>query len=124
MVPHSGQHNFREMLTTKAYIIGAEVPASHPDAGTFSTGPNLWPKSLPDEDFRIPMMDYQNKMVNLVKVLLQILALGLPSEWGHGPDVLDELAVKPSIPMRLLHYAPQPTKNEKQFGGGSTVFYS
>ena len=62
-------------------------------------------------------MEYQGKMVKLVKVLLKILALGLPKEWGCNPDVFDELAVNPSIPMRLLHYAPQSVKSERQFGG-------
>ena len=56
-------------------------------------------------------------MVELVKVLLKILARGLPKEWNQPPDVMDDLAVNPSIPMRLLHYAPQPVYNEKQFGG-------
>lgn len=102
---------------SQAFIIGAEVPADDPEAGTFSTGPNLWPKSLAKEDFEMPIMEYQGKMVQLAKVLLKILALGLPEAWGCPPDVFDELAVNPSIPMRLLHYAPQPVKDERQFGG-------
>jgi isopenicillin N synthase-like dioxygenase len=57
-------------------------------------------------------------MVELVKVLLKILARGLPQEWKCPPDVLDALAENnPSIPMRLLHYGPQPIKDERQFGG-------
>lgn len=64
----------------KCFIIGHEVPEDHPDSGTFSTGPNLWPKSLPENQFRIPIMQYQARMVQLVKVLLKILARGLPSE--------------------------------------------
>lgn len=119
--PFPGRGKFfyrsRLLITTKAFIIGAEVPADDPEAGTFSTGPNLWPKALPREDFQIPSMEYQSKMVELVKVLLKILALGLPKEWGCLPDVFDELAVNPSIPMRLLHYAPQTVRDERQFGG-------
>ncbi|ODA78214.1 hypothetical protein RJ55_05595 [Drechmeria coniospora] len=104
--------------TKEAFIIGAEVAADDPEAGTFSTGPNLWPKSLPKEDFQMPIMEYQSKMVELVKVLLKILALGLPEEWSCPPDVFDELAVNPSIPMRLLHYAPQTVMDARQFGVG------
>lgn len=56
-------------------------------------------------------------MVALVKVLLKILALGLPSAWGCSTNVFDEFAVKATMPMRLLHYAPQASKDESQFGG-------
>ena len=98
-------------------MVGAEIPEDDPDCGTFSTGPNLWPSALPDKDFRIPIMEYQSRMVELVKLLLQILALGLPKEWGCPPDVFQELTVKPSIPMRFLHYAPQGVRYENQFGG-------
>lgn len=86
------------------------MPADAPEAGTFSTGPNLWPKSLPDDDFRIPLMDYHGKMLELVAVLLKNLARGLPQAWNCSPNVFDELNVKPSAPMRLLHYKPQAVK--------------
>ncbi|KAJ5872920.1 leucoanthocyanidin dioxygenase [Penicillium soppii] len=105
--------------TKECFIIGHEVPEDDPDCGTFSTGPNLWPKSLPEGKFRIPIMEYQARMVELVKVLLKIIARGLPQEWNCPPDVLDPLAQNnPSIPMRLLHYGPQPIKDERQFGVG------
>ncbi|KAI0412777.1 hypothetical protein F5X98DRAFT_367078 [Xylaria grammica] len=104
--------------TKEAFIVGAEVLEDDPEAGTFSTGPNLWPKALKPDEFQIPIMEYQGKMLELVKILLKILALGLPEEWGCPPDVFDELAVNPSMPMRLLHYAPNPTYNDTQFGVG------
>jgi len=62
-------------------------------------------------------MEYQGRMLDVVKILLKILAHGLPKAWACKPDVFDDLAVNPSMPMRLLHYAPQAVKNEKQFGG-------
>ncbi|KAI0964721.1 hypothetical protein F4678DRAFT_477145 [Xylaria arbuscula] len=104
--------------TKEAFITGAEIPEDDPEAGTFSTGPNLWPEPLRPEEFRSPIMEYQGKMLQLVKILLKILALGLPKEWGCPPDVFDALAVNPSVPMRLLHYAPNPTHNDTQFGIG------
>lgn len=104
--------------TKECFMIGHEVPADHPDAGTFSTGPNLWPKNLKDEEFRTPAMEYQATMLALSKVLLKLLSRGLPKAWGHPPDVMDELAVNPSMPMRLLHYAPQEVLDERQFGVG------
>ncbi|TVY85263.1 2-oxoglutarate-dependent dioxygenase tropC [Lachnellula suecica] len=104
--------------TKEGYILGLETPADDPRAGTFHTGPNQWPKSLSDEEFRIPLMDYHSKMIDVVKVILKVLALGLPKDWNCSPDVFDELTVKPSVPMRLLHYPPQAVKNENQFGVG------
>lgn len=98
-------------------MVGREVPEDDPECGTFSTGPNLWPTTIPEKDFREPIMEYQAKLLDLVQHLLKILALGLPKEWKCPPDVFDSLAVKPSIPMRFLHYAPQPMIHEKQFGG-------
>ncbi|KAF2151291.1 Clavaminate synthase-like protein [Myriangium duriaei CBS 260.36] len=103
----------------ECFIIGAEIPEDDPEAGTFSTGPNLWPKALPDDKFRTPIMDYQGKMIQLVKTLLKILSLGLPKEWNCPSDALCPLAEgRPSIPMRLLHYAPQQVLDERQFGVG------
>jgi isopenicillin N synthase-like dioxygenase len=102
----------------QAYIIGAEVPPDDPEAGTFSIGPNMWPKTLPDDHFRKPIMAYQSKMIELVKVLLKVLSLGLPKDWGCPTDALCPLAYgRPSIPMRLIHYAPQEVLDERQFGG-------
>ncbi|KAL4735891.1 hypothetical protein BDV11DRAFT_208117 [Aspergillus similis] len=105
--------------TKEGFILGRETPADAPEAGTFHTGPNQWPRSLPDEEFRIPIMRYHAKMIEMVKVILKILALGLPAEWDCPPDVFEELTVNPSAPLRLLYYAPQPVKHENQFG----VFY-
>ncbi len=93
------------------------MPKNDPDAGKFSTGPNLWPKSLPKENFETPIMEYRSMMVKLAELMVKILALGLPKEWGCSPNVFDELTVKPSIPMRLLHYGPQSSIDPRQFGG-------
>lgn len=62
-------------------------------------------------------MDYHGKMIEMVEVILKILARGLPKSWNCPPDVFDELTIKPSVPLRLLHYPPQPVRHENQFGG-------
>ena len=98
-------------------MVGREVGLDDPDCGTFSTGPNLWPTSLPKEQFQDVIMHYQGKMLQLVKTISDILALGLPKEWGQPSDVFDSLHEQPSIPMRFLHYGPVPLQHEKQFGG-------
>lgn len=106
--------------TKEAFVIGAEVPANDPDAGSFSTGPNLWPKSLRDDEFRQPIMEYRERMVQLVKVILRILGRGLPKEWNQPPNVFDDFTIKPSLPMRLLHYPPKANDDNEQYGGQST----
>ncbi|KAK2601897.1 hypothetical protein QQS21_004584 [Conoideocrella luteorostrata] len=104
--------------TKEAFVIGAEIPADDPDAGKFSMGPNLWPKSLPDEQFRLPIMDYREKMVELVSVILRILAQGLPASWNQPHDIFHDFTIKPSLPMRLLHYPPKTGNDEEQYGVG------
>ena len=56
------------------------MPKSHPDAGSFSTGPNLWPRYLDKGEFEAPLIVYRSKMVELAEALVKILALGLPKE--------------------------------------------
>ncbi|CAG8908996.1 unnamed protein product [Penicillium egyptiacum] len=104
--------------TKEGFILGRETPADAPEAGTFHTGPNQWPKGLCDEDFRVPLMKYHGKMIEMVKVILKILAAGLPAEWNCPTSVFDELTVDPSAPLRLLYYAPQASKQANQFGVG------
>ncbi|KXT00050.1 hypothetical protein AC578_4874 [Pseudocercospora eumusae] len=104
--------------TKEAFIFGREVRADEPDAGTFSTGPNLWPRALRDEEFRLPLMAYHERMLQLTGQLSRILGRGLPKEWKCGANVFDALLPKPSAPMRLLHYKPQEKRIENQFGVG------
>lgn len=70
-------------------------------------------------------MAYQNKMLSLVKIILEILAQGLPGEWHCASDVFDSLLESPSIPMRFLHYSPVTTQDPRQFGGelSSTTYF-
>ena len=65
-------------------------------------------------------MEYRDAMLELVKNITQILGRGLPKQWNCPPTIFDELLVRPSIPMRLLHYAPQMTIDPRQFGGKSS----
>lgn len=100
----------------KTFIVGREVPADDPEAGSFLTGPNLWP-DIPREEFQDVVLAYQARMVALAKVIVRILVQGLPEEWGCPPDALDGLTVDPAIPMRFLHYGPVKEKDPRQFGG-------
>ncbi|ROV98452.1 hypothetical protein VPNG_08526 [Cytospora leucostoma] len=102
--------------TKETFMVGREVPEDDPDCGSFSTGPNLWPKSLPKDKFQDRVMAYQARMLELVQNILGILAQGLPKEWECPPSVFDPLLEKPSIPMRFLHYGPVPIQDARQFG--------
>ena len=62
-------------------------------------------------------MEYRGLMVKLVETLVKILAEGLSERWGCSPHIFDDLTIKPSIPMRLLHYGPQEKVDPRQFGG-------
>ena len=64
-------------------------------------------------------MNYQDRMLGLVQVILRILARGLPADWGCAPHVFESLLHEPSIPMRLLHYGPVQAPDPRQFGGKS-----
>ncbi|KAI0390661.1 putative 1-aminocyclopropane-1-carboxylate oxidase [Xylariaceae sp. FL0594] len=81
--------------TKETFIIGREIPADHPEAGTFLTGPNLWP-DLPEGKFRDVVLAYQAKMVELAGIIIRTLVRGLPKEWGCPPDALDNLLVQDS----------------------------
>lgn len=102
--------------TKETFIVGREVSVDDPEAGSFLTGPNLWP-DLPTEDFRDVVLAYQKRMVTLAHTIVRILVQGLPTEWGCPPDALDGLTVDPAIPMRFLHYGPVQQKDPRQFGG-------
>lgn len=110
-------------MCIQTFIVGREVPADDPEAGSFLTGPNLWPE-LPREEFQDVVLAYQARMVALAKVIIRILVQGLPEEWGCPPDALDGLSVDPAIPMRFLHYGPVKEKDPRQFGGMSLCRFS
>lgn len=104
-------------------MVGREVPEDDPDCGSFSTGPNLWPASLPKAKFQDRVMAYQARMMELVQDILGILAEGLPNDWECPPSVFDSLLEQPSIPMRFLHYGPVPHQDARQFGGEFSLLY-
>ena len=85
---------------------------------TFSTGPNLWPKSLPNEQFETPIMEYRSRMVELAEVMVQILC-SWPSKRMRVALPMFSISSQShlQIPMRLLHSGPQNSIDQRQFGG-------
>ena len=81
-------------------------------------GPNLWPPKelVPEEVFRKPMERYYGVMFELALKVLEIIAKGLP----YGDDVFEEFVSNDAVAsVRLLHYPPQETEEEKQLGAGA-----
>ncbi|KAI0439981.1 putative 1-aminocyclopropane-1-carboxylate oxidase [Xylaria telfairii] len=108
--------------TKETFILGREVSADDPMAGTFMTGPNLWP-DLPREEFKDVILAYQDRMLALSHLIIRILVQALPKEWDCPPDALDGLTVDPAIPMRFLHYGPVK-KDPRQFGVAAHTDFS
>jgi isopenicillin N synthase-like dioxygenase len=104
----------------EGFYIGKEIPASDPRVlkGDFLMGPNLWPPKelVPEEVFRKPMERYYGAMFELALKVLEIIAKGLP----YGDDVFEEFVSNDAVAsVRLLHYPPQETEEEKQLGAGA-----
>ncbi|KPI43057.1 putative iron/ascorbate oxido [Cyphellophora attinorum] len=98
----------------EGYYVGREVPAKDM---SFSRGPNQWPppESLPDDHFRNPITEYWQYLVQLCDTMMEILTLGL----GHDISVLQNFTREPAANLKLLHYPPHLSKDERQFGAGA-----
>ena len=77
-------------------------------------GPNEWPQ-LPDEAFQAPVQQYYQHMLRLSTSLLEMLAIGL----GQDPAVLTAFANDPVMNLKLLHYPPHNSTDDRQFGAGA-----
>ncbi|KAK2597578.1 hypothetical protein N8I77_012357 [Diaporthe amygdali] len=102
----------------EGFYIGKDLPIesekvkAHPEL----LGQNMFPASLPDGDFRLPTEAYYAAVLDLAMRVLEILAKGLP----YGDDIFHEFVSNdPVCIMRLLHYPPQATHDERQLGAGA-----
>ncbi|TVY64356.1 2-oxoglutarate-dependent dioxygenase citB, partial [Lachnellula suecica] len=101
----------------EGYYIGQEIPASDPriQRNAFLMGPNLWPP-LPTAIFREPMEKYFTAMFSLSLKILDIIAATLP----YGLDVFEEFVGNDAVSsIRLLHYPPDVSNDERQLGAGA-----
>lgn len=96
--------------------IGRDVQPDDPKYGTYLYGPNHWP-DLPEGDFRKPIMEYREHMLQLAKTIMCILAEGL----SFGAEVFDEFMEDPVASVKLLHYPPQSDVGEQL--GGTLIFH-
>ncbi|KAK7967080.1 2og-Fe oxygenase family protein [Apiospora aurea] len=85
---------------------------SHPQL----MGPNIFPPSLEDHVLKIPAQQYYTEMFNLACRIMEMLAKGLP--YGDGIFV-PFMSNDPVCILRLLHYPPQTSSDERQLGAGA-----
>ena len=93
----------------EGFIAGIDLPLNDLRVVNrrFFAGRNVWPASelLSYQDFRRPVEEYYQAMLQLCSVVLDLVAATLP----HGSHVFDEFkANEPACPLRLLHYPPMP----------------
>lgn len=91
------------------------MSSNDPRAGRFLQGPNLWPQNLDSASFRAPIQDYHARMVFLAELVLELLRVALPVSVAE--NLFDDFKKQPSANLRLLHYPPQISKDERQYGG-------
>lgn len=76
----------------------------------------MFPSSIPDTEFRNPAESYYSAVLKLSTKILEILAKGLP----YGDGIFQEFVSNdPVCVMRLLHYPPQVSRDERQLGAGA-----
>lgn len=92
--------------------IGRDVPADDPRYGTYLYGPNRWP-NLMDHEFKVPILEYRQHMLDLATEVMKILAKGLP----YDDHVFNDFMEDPVASVKLLHYPPQPSEGKLQLGG-------
>ncbi|ROV91399.1 hypothetical protein VPNG_09978 [Cytospora leucostoma] len=102
----------------EGFYIGKHIPAesekvrAHPEL----LGENIFPAGFLESEFRRPTETYYSAVLELSLKVLEILARGLP----YGDDIFqDFVSNDPVCIMRLLHYPPQASKNERQLGAGA-----
>ncbi|KAG9233028.1 2og-Fe oxygenase family protein [Amylocarpus encephaloides] len=104
----------------EGFYIGKEISATDPRVlnNAFLIGPNQWPPThlIPSPPFREPMEEYYDRMLNLCFAILDILAATLP----YGPDVFASfISNDPVASIRLLHYPPDTSTDDRQLGAGA-----
>ncbi len=110
------------MLTTEprmqGFFIGLDVPASDEQAKRHPLflGENIFPPGVPSSLVKEPTEEYYGAVFRLSLKVLEILAKGLP----YGDDIFaDFISHDLLCSLRLLHYPPQTSADERQLGAGA-----
>jgi isopenicillin N synthase-like dioxygenase len=115
MPRHSTVHKATRPNFNESFFISHDRAADHPDivAGTPLRGRNQWPEG--HVGMRGAMVAYFKTLDGLGARMLPVLARALDLPAGHfTPFFQDEGHVN----LRFLHYPPQETDDDEQFGQG------
>ncbi len=108
-----------ELLTIqKGFYIGQDIPNDDERAKKHPLliGANIFPQGVSSSVIKDPTEEYYRAVFALGCKIMEVLAKGLP----YGDDIFDEfLSDDPICSMRLLHYPPQTSTDEKQLGAGA-----
>ncbi|KAE8453699.1 hypothetical protein EG329_009210 [Mollisiaceae sp. DMI_Dod_QoI] len=104
----------------EGFYVGKDIPATDPRVqnNAFLIGPNLWPPSslISEEIFKKPMEEYYSKVFDLALKVLDAIAAGMQ----YGPSVFSEFISNDAVAsIRLLHYPPDKSNDERQLGAGA-----
>jgi len=115
MQRHSTVHKATRPNFNESFFISHDRAADHPDvvAGTSLRGRNHWPAG--HERMRATMVRYMKAMEGLGERTLPVLARALGMEDDHFAPFFENEA---HITTRFLHYPPQETGDDEQFGQG------
>src|SRR5215470_4176204 len=115
MQRHSTVHKATRPNFNESFFISHDRGADHPDvtAGTALRGRNQWPDG--HARMRAAMVSYFKTLEKLGERLLPILSrsLGLSADF-FAPFFRNEAHIN----LRFLHYPPQETDDDEQFGQG------
>src|SRR5882724_10052063 len=115
MQRHSTVHKATRPNFNESFFISHDRGANHPyaGAGTPLRGKNQWPDG--HERMRVAMVAYFKTLEGLGERLLPVLAraLAMPADY-FGRFFRNEAHIN----LRFLHYPPQDTDDEEQFGQG------
>jgi len=87
----------------------------------FGTHPLIDVNQWPSEEFQKGMLEYQEKLLRVMQILLKSFAMGL----GLPQDYFEPLTTRPMLTLRLLHYPPIEMENDDStmMGAGAHTDY-
>ena len=99
----------------ESFFITHDRGADHPDvvAGKPLRGRNYWPEG--HERMRAAMLRYFKTLEGVGERMLPVLARSLDLPAGHFAPFFEN---EPHVQLRFLHYPPQDTDDDEQFGQG------
>ncbi|KAJ9616901.1 hypothetical protein H2200_000621 [Cladophialophora chaetospira] len=103
----------RSDLLLKGYFIGREDSDSKPPYRRFQE-PNIWPPQLSESEFKQPLLEYHDALLELSFDLMRIIARGLKD---FDASILDDFSREPIAAIRLLHYPPHPQTDDATLVG-------